>query len=323
MSTLSDVRGRPLYLENNGLDFLRVKTFIEDIDIQEPLIVAVVPIAVVGDLGQVKIDAAILEVLGSANATLSSALGRLYIQWQSDLEIVYLKELLAFAATTFIPTDIANLILWLDSDDASTIFEDSALTVLASIDDVVGGWTDKSTEGNDAIQPTTAKKPLYRTDGIEWDGTDDALVGTLTSTTDAYTVYITHDADIAVDSLDYLLDSATGRFIATQTATGAVVAYFDGVAFRGTIAAITGVQITTYLVGAATGEIRRNGASLESGLTYNDVNLGGDLGVGANNSALGSEYDGTIKEILFYEGKHDAAQITDVETYLNDKWSAF
>jgi hypothetical protein len=97
MSTLSDVRGRPLALQNDGLDYIRLKAFIEDLTVQEPLLTAVVPLPVVGDLGAVIIDAAILEVLGTTNATLSSALHRLYIQWQSDLEIVYLKELIAFA----------------------------------------------------------------------------------------------------------------------------------------------------------------------------------------------------------------------------------
>ncbi len=80
----------------------------------------------------------------------------------------------------FLPTDVDGLQLWLDANDASTLFQDAAKTIPAGNGDVVGAWADKSGLGNDATQTTTAAKPtLVNTDGfpaLEFDGTDDYLI---------------------------------------------------------------------------------------------------------------------------------------------------
>ncbi len=160
MSTLSDVRGRPLYLQNDGLDFLRVKAFIEDIDIQEPLIQAAVPLPVIGDLGQVKLDAAILDQLGSANAQLSDTLNRLYIQWESDLEIVYLKELIAFAPNLdpYLPAVLTTnpIAAFMERETSGTTIIDASVNVNNGV--YVG-----ATLGQDA-PPTGFTAVLY--DGV-------------------------------------------------------------------------------------------------------------------------------------------------------------
>ncbi len=62
----------------------------------------------------------------------------------------------------FLPTDIVGLQLWLDANDASTLFQDAAKTISAGDGDVVGAWADKSGLGNDATQATTAKKPTLQ-----------------------------------------------------------------------------------------------------------------------------------------------------------------
>jgi len=89
----------------------------------------------------------------------------------------------------FLPTDIAGLQLWLDANDASTLFQDAAKTTPAGGGDVVGAWADKSGQGNDATQATTANKPTVSAAAINGinailgDGTDDELdisVGPLT-----------------------------------------------------------------------------------------------------------------------------------------------
>ena len=85
-------------------------------------------------------------------------------------------------ARAFLPTDLTGLQLWLDANDASTLFQDAAKTTVAGDGDVVGAWADKSGQGNDATQTTTAAKPLLDTDvlgtgfsGIKFDAADDFL----------------------------------------------------------------------------------------------------------------------------------------------------
>ena len=89
--------------------------------------------------------------------------------------------LLFGGARVFLPTDIAGLQLWLDANDASTLFQDAAKTTPAGNGDVVGAWGDKSGQGNDATQTTTAAKPtvqfnvLNGKSVLRFDGTDDFL----------------------------------------------------------------------------------------------------------------------------------------------------
>lgn len=70
--------------------------------------------------------------------------------------------------------------MWLDISDLSTMFQDSAGTIPVTGDSQpVGLIVDKSGNGNNVIQPSSAKRPLYRTDGskhwLYFDGVDDYL----------------------------------------------------------------------------------------------------------------------------------------------------
>jgi hypothetical protein len=55
--------------------------------------------------------------------------------------------------------NLSNLTLWLDADDNTTLFADSNLTTAVS--STVGGWQDKSGNGNHATQATSSSKPTY------------------------------------------------------------------------------------------------------------------------------------------------------------------
>ncbi len=72
----------------------------------------------------------------------------------------------------FDPLSISNLDAWLDSSDASTLFQDSARTTPADLTDPVGAWEDKSSEGNHAIQTVSGDRPTRETNGITGDGVD-------------------------------------------------------------------------------------------------------------------------------------------------------
>jgi hypothetical protein len=70
--------------------------------------------------------------------------------------------------------------VWYDPSDLSTLFQDAAGTTPVTSDgDPVGLMQDKSGNGNDATQVTSAARPAYRTDGtlhwLEFDDVDDHL----------------------------------------------------------------------------------------------------------------------------------------------------
>lgn len=58
----------------------------------------------------------------------------------------------------FVPTSLSGCILWLDANDLSTITKDGS--------NLVSQWNDKSTAGNNAVQATGAKQPLWTTNTL-------------------------------------------------------------------------------------------------------------------------------------------------------------
>lgn len=96
-----------------------------------------------------------------------------------------LRKMGWLAAGGFSPAQLSGLVLWLDADDASTLFQDSARsTPVAADGDPVGGWSDKGSGTYHALQATAAKRATYRPaaingrGAIEFDGTDDFLAVT-------------------------------------------------------------------------------------------------------------------------------------------------
>ncbi|MBS0371887.1 MAG: hypothetical protein JSS57_22110 [Proteobacteria bacterium] len=70
--------------------------------------------------------------------------------------------------------------VWYDPSDLSSMFQDSAGTTPAVVDQAVGYIADKSGNGNHAKQSITASKPILRLSGglyyLQFDGVDDFLV---------------------------------------------------------------------------------------------------------------------------------------------------
>lgn len=90
-----------------------------------------------------------------------------------------LKDALGFSPLTLF-ADGSKQGVWYDPSDKSTLFQDVAGTVPVTKDgDPVALMRDKSGNGNHALAPTSAARPIYKTDGIlHWfkqDGTDDYM----------------------------------------------------------------------------------------------------------------------------------------------------
>jgi hypothetical protein len=66
-------------------------------------------------------------------------------------------------------------ILWLDGNDAGTMFDATSGGSPSAMDAVVKRWADKSGNGNNAIQGTSGKEPLRKSTGLQFDGTNDGL----------------------------------------------------------------------------------------------------------------------------------------------------
>jgi hypothetical protein len=99
----------------------------------------------------------------------------------------------------FSPLDIANLEVWLDAMDASTVLRDtgSGGFVPAANGEAVARWVDKSANAHILAQTVSGNRPLLSTSNgpsggrcIEWDGTDDFLFKTGNLFSPPYTMFV-------------------------------------------------------------------------------------------------------------------------------------
>jgi hypothetical protein len=70
--------------------------------------------------------------------------------------------------------------IWYDPSDIGSMYQDSAGTIAAAVNQPVGKILDKSGRGNHAIQATSGYRPVLRRDGggfyyLEFDGVDDKM----------------------------------------------------------------------------------------------------------------------------------------------------
>ena len=123
----------------------------------------------------------VTDVIGSARGVIQ---GNAIPVWPVDDDGNYDADF----AGAFLPTDVANLILWLRAD---------AITGLADTNPVIT-WLDESGQGNDVTQGVGADRPLYRTgimNGlpvVRFDGVSDFLRSAALVTTLPLHIFTVH-----------------------------------------------------------------------------------------------------------------------------------
>lgn len=229
------------------------------------------------------------------------------------------------AVPAFTPASIPGLALWLDADDAATLFQLSGGTTPATAnDDPVGYWGDKSGNGRHATQATGGSRPLLKTAAVNGrnavlpDATDDylALASALSLGTGAYTLYavatranatslfplVANNLPVTVffDNNVYYTSDSGSLSLAYTGSTGAI-------ALR--VRRAAGGAVTF----AATGQAAASMGTLGGAMAAQHV--------GGRPSA-GQWQDGTNKlcEILAYAAEVTGTDDSNVLSYLSAKW---
>jgi hypothetical protein len=220
---------------------------------------------------------------------------------------------------SFLPSDIAGLQLWLDANDASTLFQDAAKTTLAGDGDVIGAWADKSGQVNDATQATTSKKPT-RQDGIvgglpvvRGDTDDDMIISVGALTNETIFAVSSH----AVNNASGVIIGQPANFFLLYSATVNRVEYkYDNQAVL-----ITGgfVETSPIILVASYDGTNQNisvngGAFISSAVGSVSHTFTRLFSRGAN------VLNGDIAEILVYDSALAAGNIALVNAYLSTKW---
>lgn len=242
--------------------------------------------------------------------------------------------------TISVPTDIAGCQLWLDGDDISTLYQDSgATTPVASDDDPVGYWGDKSGVGNHVTQATAGNRPTYKAgiqnsrDVLRFDGGDtlrrlDALGF---SGNPAMTVFIVTINLPDLASAQYPLSLGGSAALGGQIiffATSGAVASDERMSFRYN----NGNQVFNNAVTTGSHRLmyqRIFGSNYQSGIAYLDGVAQTQTSSGSGTispnllnetTVVGDSYGGDIAEIIIYDTALSDIDREDVEDYLYNKW---
>lgn len=227
-------------------------------------------------------------------------------------------------SAAFLPSDISDLKLWLDVNDAATITKNGG--------DLVSQWDDKSGEGNDVTAAGSAR-PLW-VDAVQnglpiirFDGVDDLLVsaafsgGALTQPTTVFVVC--KMASISSGSNSFVFDGiASGNrhaMIDLNLASANGYSLFAGALIQNTVTPIDMTNILLYdmIINGVSSELFKSGVSLVSGDTGSNtmtgITIAAEFGGGFNSNI-------DIAEIVLYNKTLTAQEKTDLTNYFNTKW---
>jgi len=234
------------------------------------------------------------------------------------------KKLLLFRSP-FTPASIAGLQLWLDASDPATLFQDSALTTLASSDtNPVGGWTDKSGLVHNMLQATAGKRPLLKkaiVNGLSvlrFDGSDDFLKATFTLN-QPHSIYMVYSSPIigAAGVHDVVLDGAVNEASfesfnapATQLYAGSTVQVASNVANNV-------FAVLSILFNGNTSFLRQNGVGILAG-GAGIANPGGFTLGGTRTGARNTQID--VAYVLIYSTIQGAVDRATIERALGARF---
>jgi hypothetical protein len=223
---------------------------------------------------------------------------------------------------SFRPTLIANLYLWLDASDLSTITDAGA--------GAVSQWNDKSGAGNNATQGTAANRPTTGTRSqngknvIDFDAVNDEMGSAATAANSPVTCFVVcmPDRQGHASGTQPVKCTGSGLMIGEFNDTSAKwgwgrsgiawdQSYDAGVAF----AASTAYVLMSAFDTATNSIMKVNGGAEETDADADRFAGGGTTNIGTNVS-----WDGWIGEVLKYNALLSAADRARVFAYLRQKW---
>lgn len=245
----------------------------------------------------------------------------------------------SISKSSFNPTKVAGLKLWLDAANPSSLFQTSGGSSATANNDPIGEWKDISGTNNNFTQSVTNARPLLKTNSmnglptIKGDGIDDRLraAGGITSSSD-FTVFVVLKMSVAAASQQRPfgnVDGSSGKngfcYITSSAALGPTLTVACNNA--GTQSSISWAQ--TYV--ANTGYIHTYEHSSSLFAYVNNTQKGTASALTMDNQqpfalfsdgtpAGGSYASCDIGEVLIYKPALDATNRTKIYNYLKSKW---
>jgi len=223
------------------------------------------------------------------------------------------------ASQAFVPNKIADLILWLEASDISTIINSGGF---------VSGWKDKSKNGNNAAQTTGANQPttgietINGVNALKFDGINDSLLrATFTGGQVAQpnTIFVVWELpDLPLSTTGKMIDGGAdpSRHV-IEISTNDRWQMWAGLFMFGTVRLENTPYITASLFNTTSSEAYVNGVQDVDGDVgdrfLNGISIASKFGVSAFLNVK-------IGEIIIYNKDVSTLERQQVEESLSNKW---
>ena len=230
-------------------------------------------------------------------------------------------------ATSFSPLSLSGLKLWLDANDISTMFTNSGCTTpVASNNEAIGCWTDKSGNSNNLTQSSGGAMPHYLTNQLNskavvgFNGSSVFNFSTLSgfSSGNFSTFFIFKKNSTATG----VLFGNSGNAADLQNYSDGTTHFHNGITW---VSSNTG-QITSYsllevLYNGTNASFYLNGALISS-VAISDSNNFPFNQMGYR-SQTGDYLNGGIAEVVVYNSVLSTSDRQNVESYLNNRYHVY
>jgi hypothetical protein len=231
-------------------------------------------------------------------------------------------------APSFTPASIANLAVWLDAMDASTVLRDTGSGfVPAANGEAVARWVDKSANAHILAQTVSGRRPLLSTSAgpssgraIIFDGADDFLTKAANVFTMPCTVYMVLKQITWTDN-DEVWDTRNSglRPRMLQSTSSGQIRVTGGVPTTNNVQVLDTWDLVTAIITTTAQSLQINNATPGTASMAITPATPTTLNIGCNAAGIGHSNIG-IAEYIVYSAGHDSATQANVKNYLKAKW---
>ena len=244
--------------------------------------------------------------------------------------------LLLSGAPAFAPSDLSGTVAWYDSAELGTLWQDNGRTSPVTADaQVVGAW-DSRVGSFPLLQATAGNRPTYKVNIqngkpiLRFDGGDRVIDSSFADFGDSYHVFIVgmYSSSGSADDSQAMLEVSTGTFnTGFKMYHTTVIATLSRDAGANRANSDVDARDSTYILQELSADgsscsLHKNGVQVDS-TTYTSPNPNtlSEIRVGEGN--LSTRLIGDIAEIVLIDGAITAGERTQMNNYLNDKWSLY
>jgi len=237
--------------------------------------------------------------------------------------------------SSFTPSSISGLTLWLDASDPASLFQNTNATTPAyQTSDYVSLWKDKSGNGNNATQATDSLRPYLVTSSqnsrnvirfpyAAWNAATGPYMNATIGSLSAYSVFIVCKFRTS-EFYSMVLTGGSSQFeVRNYSTTGYIEWNVAGSYFlRDTVSNVGNYILIELTRSGSDYTIYKNGISVATSNNASNLNIGSTIYI-SSRSGNSYYFDGDMAEMIIYNSAITTAQRQQVEQYLNQKWGIF